>query len=545
MEQQTKIVGATWETYRVGENSEQGDHDPTTSTPRDNASANELAADDTLLEGEAESPSKALLRAELTRPVLDVADPKPSAAAMRSVVDFKVPTIHAGIGRSVLATSVLNRLTETASVRGGFLAATNQSLAGRSAIGLDAAAAIRRGTRPATAFTAGLSAPAISARTLGLDAPAISARVLGLNASAIGVRTIGLTAVSAGAFAKGLTARTGTAQGIGLQISTPALATNTNLLTAPALASLRAIRTEQLAATTDLARALKTPALNTAWRDNILAATTARSLVGTTSIAAAQRRTFDHILGINAATGAIVSRYAAANPDLRLAPLSRIPANGLKSVLLELPEVPTAFDLDLATGFSRNVAGLTAADLLLGRGILDSETVDDLEEQVVDPWVTDLDQDRAELYDALDRFLPGITGFLREAWDQIGREGPAAVSMSAHALVEALDRTLRHGAPEAAVLAAAERGDLVKDATYLKDGKTASTRRGRIAYILYMQQGPHSPLVHAHVTALARTTNQLFERAQGARHASNLQLKLVQAHLVSAESILRQLVVHP
>ncbi|MBD8608849.1 hypothetical protein IFT73_18485 [Aeromicrobium sp. CFBP 8757] len=350
--------------------------------------------------------------------------------------------------------------------------------------------------------------------------------------------------MSGGAFAAGLTARSTTAQRIGLKVFGPGLGPDASVLATPALASLRAIRTEQLIATTGFARALKAPALDTAWRDNILAATTARSLVGTMSVAAPQRRTLNNILGINAATGAVVARYAAANPDLRLAPLSRISARALRTLLLDLPEQPTALDLNRASDFSRSVAGLTAADLLLGSGILDPETTDDLEEQVVDPWITDEHQERAELYDTLDQFNPAIAEFLHAAWDQIDRDGPAAVSLTAHAIVEALDHTLRHGAPDPAVLAAAERGDLGEDATFPKDGKPAPTRRGRIAYILSLQQGSHLPLIQDHVSALAKTTNQLFRKAQGAKHASNVELKLVQTYLVSAESILRQLVVH-
>jgi hypothetical protein len=343
--------------------------------------------------------------------------------------------------------------------------------------------------------------------------------------------------MSAGAFAAGLTARSTTAQRVGLKVSGPTLGVN-----ASALASLRAVRAEQLIATTGSARALKASGLDTAWRDNILAANTARALVGTMSVATSQRRVLDNILGINAATGAVVSRYAVANPDLRLAPLSRIPASGLRTLLLNLPEQPTSLDLDRAKDFSRSVAGLTAADLLLDKGILELTTTDDLEERVVDPWITDEHQERAELYDTLDQFNPAITEFLHAAWDQIARDGPAAVSLTAHAIVEALDHTLRHGAPDVAVLAAAERGDLGEDATYPKDGKPAPTRRGRIAYIVSIQQGSHLPLVQDHVSALAKTTNQLFRKAQGAKHASNTQLKLVQTYLVSAESILRQLV---
>ena len=69
-----------------------------------------------------------------------------------------------------------------------------------------------------------------------------------------------------------------------------------------------------------------------------------------------------------------------------------------------------------------------------------------------------------------------------------------------------------------------------------------------------VHEGPQDPpavafgvrvvVVQGHVSALTKTTNQLFRKAQGAKHASNVELKLVQTYLVSAESILRQLVVH-
>lgn len=184
------------------------------------------------------------------------------------------------------------------------------------------------------------------------------------------------------------------------------------------------------------------------------------------------------------------------------------------------------------------------ADLLVQPGGLDEEAVDLLSEDVVDPWVSGPQDVREGVRELLRRLDPHVPDFLDAAWNQVVTGGPAASQMAANAVVEAIDRTLRAAAPDAEVLAAAERGELGKNATYLRGGKAAPTRRGRVAYILRSRPGDvkmASSLVESMVTSTAK----LVEELQAGKHSSPLPLVLVQTHLVSAEALLTHLVLDP
>ncbi|MBD8607568.1 hypothetical protein IFT73_11925, partial [Aeromicrobium sp. CFBP 8757] len=157
----------------MGEKSEQADHELSAPSPCDNTPDDVSDLDVNVVEDQGDGPSRELLRAELAQPFSAVVNAGPSEETVHSVVDFKMPTIGTGGGRSVLATSTLSQLIKTA---------------GRSTIGMDTVAALGHAGGPASAFTTGLGAPSISARALGLTTPSISARALGLTTPSISAR---------------------------------------------------------------------------------------------------------------------------------------------------------------------------------------------------------------------------------------------------------------------------------------------------------------------------------------------------------------------
>lgn len=194
-----------------------------------------------------------------------------------------------------------------------------------------------------------------------------------------------------------------------------------------------------------------------------------------------------------------------------------------------------------ATHASRGIAGITAADLLISTGEIDEESSELLENEVVEPWLTAPRNARQQLLRSLGEIDPQIPELLEAAWAQVELDGPAAVAMASHAAVEVLDRTLRALAPNDAVLAEHETGRLHKDSVYMKDGKLAPTRVGRVAYAVQRCHPGETKLVAAQTKAVSVSVTALQDFFQAGKHSSQGTVGLVRMHLVSVEATLTQL----
>jgi len=184
--------------------------------------------------------------------------------------------------------------------------------------------------------------------------------------------------------------------------------------------------------------------------------------------------------------------------------------------------------------------GLLGADVLTS-GADDDEVVDAavrrVEADVLVPW----EEGRLELADELYARLRVIDATVPEllagAWDELQRNGPAAVEKAAHCIIEVLDRTLRAAAPD----------DEVR-AWHTRAGRPATEWAGqnRPPYTLrvkFLAQrlGGERTVVVAQFESLASFHTSLRGRLQAAKHASQGDLTTVRSLLLSAEYLLMQL----
>lgn len=307
------------------------------------------------------------------------------------------------------------------------------------------------------------------------------------------------------------------------------------------LVGARKLQARQLAVTAGVSGLISSGSRAAAWQQGLLTGSTARALQGTVVVPSARVNVLADIVRVNSATSALVARYAEQNTiSMRRPATSARSTLALRELLAHMPVEPTASDLTRAALASRAVAGLTAADLVVAPGVLDPDAVQQLDEDVVDPWVSGPQEAREALFEQLHQLDPMVPAFLKAAWSQVQSNGPAAAEMAANAVVEAIDRTLRAAAPEPDVLAAAERGELGKHATYMRGDSAAPTRRGRVSYVLMSRQG-HTSMVSQQVEALAKSTSLLVDNLQAGKHESPVELLLVQTYLMAAEAIFVQL----
>jgi hypothetical protein len=118
---------------------------------------------------------------------------------------------------------------------------------------------------------------------------------------------------------------------------------------------------------------------------------------------------------------------------------------------------------------------------------------------------------------------PDVPQFLRGAWDDLERDGPAAASKAAHCIVETLDHTLRAAAPEDAVRARhAASGRSSKE----WEGQGKPPRSLRVKF-LAQRAGDASKVAIQQYESLATLVSPLHGRLQGVKHASAGDVALV------------------
>jgi len=411
----------------------------------------------------------------------------------------------------------------------------------------------------------GLSARSDLVASLGLKASgglADSVARLGLTAKGSSLPALGLTSKRPSVEALGLTATSGLGEAVTRALgsgmaplfggipaavgASESVRRITEGLFASDIGWTRSLAMQQLVATSGIADLIGGDKMMASWRQSLLSEATARSLVGTMALPGSSANLLRDIVGTNAATARVVSRYAELNKSRMLAPaISTSPTRELRAFLARMPVAPDVDELTFAVRASRGVAGIAAADLLAADGVVELEAGELLEAEVVDPWVSGPQKSRAVLLARLGALEGSIPELLQAAWDQVERKGPAAVSMAAHAVVEAVDRTLRAVAPDEAVLTAQAAGDLNKEAVYDKGGRLVPTRTGRIALALLQRRPGEAKLVAAQTKALAKTVSVAQEELQAGKHASEGTVGLIRTYLVSVEYVLTQLLYEP
>lgn len=315
---------------------------------------------------------------------------------------------------------------------------------------------------------------------------------------------------------------------------------------ASGIALSRSVAMQELVTTSGIANLLGSDKMMASWRQSLLTEATARSLIGTIAVSDVRSSVLRDIVGTNAATARVVGLFAAQNKGLMLAPaISARPTRELRALLAGLPSAPDSGVLDFASQASRGIAGITAADLILTGGTIDTEAVELLEAEVVEPWVSGVDTSRQVLFVRLGTLNPDVPDLLRGAWHQVEANGPAAASMASHAAQEVIDRTLRAVAPDELVMRLDAAGRLPKDSTYEKEGKLRPTRVGRIAAALHERHPREAKVVAAQAKALAVSVSYLSENFQAGKHGSSGSVGLVRTYLVSAEAFLTQLLYEP
>jgi hypothetical protein len=302
---------------------------------------------------------------------------------------------------------------------------------------------------------------------------------------------------------------------------------------------------KELVATSGIATLLGDKMMSS-WRQSLLTEATARSLAGTITVPEMGANVLRDIVAINSATARFAGRHADLNKSRMLTPArSARPTRELRGLLAKMSVTPDLDALDFASRASRGIAGITAADILVTGSTIDEETVELLDVEVVEPWMSGAEASRSMLYIRLGALNPYVPDLLRGAWHQVEADGPAAASMASHAVQEVVDRTLRAVAPDELVLRLHEAGRLPKNATYDKDGKLHPTRSGRIAAALHERNPRETKVIAAQAKALAAPINYISEELQGSKHASTGSVALVRTYLVSVEAFLTQLLYEP
>jgi hypothetical protein len=225
--------------------------------------------------------------------------------------------------------------------------------------------------------------------------------------------------------------------------------------------------------------------------------------------------------------------------------LSATAAFPLNRYLTSLPDRPLARRAVLAEGASVSVAGLVTVEALT-RDDLDDErrelAASDASSITV-AWQAGPGLLRARLFEAMDALLPGSSDFVKAAWDDAVRDGPAASSKAAHCLVEALDRVLRELAPEAELDAFIADHPHPQRAGYLDD-RSRPTRRARLAFALRRRSTPDRNLVLSTETSAAALLKELNTSLQSAKHGPAAVTNVTtQLYVMTVEALLAQILV--
>jgi hypothetical protein len=221
------------------------------------------------------------------------------------------------------------------------------------------------------------------------------------------------------------------------------------------------------------------------------------------------------------------------------------PSRRLDTYLDSLGARPTARRADLAGVASFAVSGLMAGEALLTPD-LDLDELDVLgaeaDEDIATPWRQGQASLQTELYRELRQINPAVPDLLKGAWEDIVRDGPAAVSKVANCLTEAIDWTLRsicEGVDLAAWLG--EQG--LKGGRYL-DGRGRPTVTARAMYAVRSRSRRDRRLVVSLEEGVVAQLVALRDAVEGHKHGGAVVTVLasgIRSHAASAEALLAAL----
>lgn len=186
--------------------------------------------------------------------------------------------------------------------------------------------------------------------------------------------------------------------------------------------------------------------------------------------------------------------------------------------------------------------GIISADVLIS-GAEDADLVDAsvsrIETDVLHPWEEARLELARDLYARLGAIDSSVPALLDGAWDDLKRNGPAAVEKVAHCIVEVLDRTLRAAAPDDAVREwHAREGRSEKE----WEGQDRPPRSLRVRFLAQRLGGERGVAV-AEYESLIQLRKRLTERLQAVKHASQGDLVAVRNLLLGTEYLLTMLFV--
>ena len=134
---------------------------------------------------------------------------------------------------------------------------------------------------------------------------------------------------------------------------------------------------------------------------------------------------------------------------------------------------------------------------------------------------------------------PQVPELLRGAWDDVHRQGPAAISKICNCVVEALDRALRAAAPDDEVRSWSDSAK--RPASEWDSDRRRPTRALRIRYVIHIKHIHDGGVIDAQAEALIALNRSLMGEAQSAKHASTATMARARSLLVAAEALLSML----
>jgi Predicted pPIWI-associating nuclease len=287
----------------------------------------------------------------------------------------------------------------------------------------------------------------------------------------------------------------------------------------------------QLRMTADIAKLALGNSGIAAWRSSLEAAT--RVQVLTTMHPAGDPAVLANLVRTSQYSLRLSTRVSELDPTGRLIGSVAVPP--LRALASSLQAQPSPRRLLVASIAGVNVGAVMSAETLSGPldDSVNDEIAGDARGQVIEPWREAPLRARELLYQRLSTIDPSVPELLDGAWDDIDRDGPAAVTKIANCAMEAIDRTLRAIAPDEQVLG--WHTDTGRSIGELHEGRP--TRPLRVRYALEGRKG-EVKLGLAQVDAAVALVKALPGPLQAAKHTSDITVIVVQALLVSVEASL-------
>lgn len=302
----------------------------------------------------------------------------------------------------------------------------------------------------------------------------------------------------------------------------------------PALARL-----PELTAASRVADLLAASSTLKTWRASMVSHQRLIDLAGASPPGSMQARLLREAMRSSLASSELASWAVGISASGALGGFSDPAVRALSRYTGSLPTPPSLIAARNSVIASEAIGGLLGSEILTA-GLaedLEAEATERIDANIIAPWEAGHNCARADLLTVLRGLDPTVPELLAGAWDDVSRQGPAAVSKIANCSVEALDRCLRAAAPPHDLLAWIGTTDRQKA---LLDEKGRPTRAARVRYVLRSRNNDLK-LVEAHVESLVTMAASLNSRIQAAKHASTTNVSAVRSYLITVESVLHLL----